>query len=422
MVDENLFEKLATRIKNFRSEFIELERLLTSIPALGPINGGKGEWPKAKALRQSLENAGFGKPEEYNALDPSVPEGTRPNLVFRLPGKKKAPTIWFLTHMDVVPPGEGWNQDPFTLKVEADRVIGRGVEDNQQGLVATVMATRAFVNEKITPEFPVALAFVSDEETGSKFGVQYLLDNHKLFAPEDIIVVPDAGLPDGTMIEVAEKSILWLRVDTNGQQCHASTPYLGKNALLAAAKLMTKVEEVRKKYGQKDPIFDPPHSTFEPTKKPFNGIDNVNTIPGKDTFFLDCRILPSYNSLEVLEFVKQKAREVEAEMAGGGYYSNTPVKIEVSIFHHEPSAPPTSADAPEVGALKEAIKKVYNVEGRPMGIGGGTVAALLRRKGYKAVVWSKMDELAHQPNEYAKIDNLIGDAQVFAYLCLKPSW
>jgi len=422
MVDVKLFEKLSMRIMNSRNEFIELERLLTAIPAMSPTNGGKGEWPKAKALWQYLEAAGFGKPEEYHAPDPSVPEKTRPNLVFRLSGKKKTPTIWFLTHMDVVPPGEGWNQDPYTLKVEADRLIGRGVEDNQQGLVSTVMAAKAFIDEKVTPEYPVALVFVSDEETGSKFGAQYLLDKHKLFTPEDIIVVPDAGLPDGTMIEVAEKSILWLKVDTAGQQCHASLPYLGKNALLAAAKLMTRVEEVRKKYGQKDPIFDPPYSTFEPTKKPANGIDNVNTIPGKDTFFLDCRILPHYNSLEVLEFVKQKAREVEQEMAGNGYYSSAPVKIEVSIFHHEPSAPATPAYAPVVGALKEAIKKVYGVEGKPMGIGGGTVAALLRRKGYNAVVWSKMDELAHQPNEYAKLDNLIGDAQVFAYLCLKPSW
>jgi len=422
MVDEKILERLTNRIKNSRNEFIELERLLTSIPALGPINGGKGEWTKAKALWQYLEKAGFGKPEEYHAPDGSVPEGTRPNLLFRLPGKKKAPVIWFLTHIDVVPPGEGWNSDPFTLQVESDRIIGRGVEDNQQGLVSTVMAAKAFIDEKITPEYPVALAFVSDEETGSKYGVQYLLENHKLFALDDIIVVPDAGLPDGTMIEVAEKSILWLRVDTVGQQCHASMPYLGKNALLAAAKLMTKAEEVRQKFGQNNPIFDPPHSTIEPTKKPFNGIDNVNTIPGKDTFYFDCRILPIYNPMEVLEFIKQKARDVETEMAGNGYYSNSPVKIEVSIFHHEPSAPATPEDAPVVGALKTAIKKIYRVEGKPMGIGGGTVAALLRRKGYKAVVWSKMDDMAHQPNEYAKIDNLIGDASVFAHLCLEQSW
>ncbi len=422
MVDEKAFEKLSVRIKKFRNDFIELERLLTSIPAMSPVNGGKGEWAKAKALVQYLQRAGFGKPEEYHAPDATVPEGTRPNFVFRIPGKKKAPTIWFLTHIDVVPPGEGWNQDPYTLKVEDDRIIGRGVEDNQQGLVSTVMAARAFLDEKIMSEFPIALVFVSDEETGSKFGVQYLLDNHKLFALNDIIVVPDAGLPDGRMIEVAEKSILWLRVDTQGQQCHASLPYLGKNALLAAAKLMTRVEEVRQKYGQKDLIFDPPHSTFEPTKKPFNGIDNVNTIPGKDTFFIDCRILPIYKPMEVLEFIKQKAREVEAEMSGNDYYSNAPVKIEVSIFHHEPSAPATPADAPVVGALKAGIQKVYGVEGRPMGIGGGTVAALLRRKGYHAVVWSKMDDMAHQPNEYAKIENLIGDAQVFAHICLNQSW
>jgi succinyl-diaminopimelate desuccinylase len=68
--------------------------------------------------------------------------------------------------------------------------------------------------------------------------------------------------------------------------------------------------------------------------------------------------------------------------------------------------------------LKRAVKEVYGVDAEPIGIGGGTVGAYLRNAGFDCVVWSTIDETAHQPNEYAKIANIIGDAKVFASLML----
>jgi succinyl-diaminopimelate desuccinylase len=54
-----------------------------------------------------------------------------------------------------------------------------------------------------------------------------------------------------------------------------------------------------------------------------------------------------------------------------------------------------------------------------MGIGGGTVAALFRREGFEAACWSRLDETAHQPNEYCIIDNMVGDARVFAHVFMQ---
>ena len=54
-----------------------------------------------------------------------------------------------------------------------------------------------------------------------------------------------------------------------------------------------------------------------------------------------------------------------------------------------------------------------------MGIGGGTVAALFRHAGIPAACWAKLDETAHQPNEYCIIDNMVGDAKVFAHIMLQ---
>ncbi len=83
------------------------------------------------------------------------------------------------------------------------------------------------------------------------------------------------------------------------------------------------------------------------------------------------------------------------------------------------AAPPTPPDAAVVKALKKAIKAVYGTDSRAIGIGGGTVAAYFRRAGYEAACWSKVDETAHQPNEYCIIDNMIGDAKVFAHIMMQ---
>ena len=69
--------------------------------------------------------------------------------------------------------------------------------------------------------------------------------------------------------------------------------------------------------------------------------------------------------------------------------------------------------------LAEEDRAITGVDTRIIGIGGGTVGAELRVKGFNAVVWSKLDETAHQPNEYTIIDNLISDSQVMAYMMLQ---
>jgi len=234
-----------------------------------------------------------------------------------------------------------------------------------------------------------------------------LIKNHsELFHKDDLIIIPDAGEPDGSMIEVAEKSILWVRFKTIGKQVHASIPDLGVNAFRAASNLVVKLDNLHTIYDLVDKVFAQSRSTFEPTKKEAN-VPNVNTIPGDDVFYLDCRILPEYNIEDVLSTIRQMADEVERSFN---------VKIEISTEQKEQAAPPTDVSAPIVKRLASAVKEIYGVEAQPRGIGGGTVAAIFRRKGYPVAVWATLDDLAHQPNEYCKISNMINDAKVFT-LC-----
>jgi succinyl-diaminopimelate desuccinylase len=91
----------------------------------------------------------------------------------------------------------------------------------------------------------------------------------------------------------------------------------------------------------------------------------------------------------------------------------------IDTVQRENAAPPTAVDAPVVVSLSKAVQRVYGVQAKPMGIGGGTVAAHLRRAGAPAAVWARMDETMHGPNEYAIIPNLLGDAKVLAHVMLQ---
>jgi len=409
MTKAERFQLVSERLDTYPEQVIELQRQLVSRVALGPEVGGTGEADKAAFLTQVLESWGLAV-HNYPALDDRVPGGTRPNLVAYLPGNRPE-KVWVLSHMDVVPPGDLslWESDPFTLRVDGDRLYGRGTEDDHHGIVMSLMAVRAFLDLGLTPERTLALALVADEETGNERGLAYVLREHPgLFSPQDLIVVPDAGSNDGAMIEVAEKSILWLKVTLLGQQGHASRPHKAKNTLRAAAHVIVALDDLHREFPRHNPLFRPPMSTFEPTKKEAN-VPNINTIPGRNVFYLDCRVLPDYDLTQVTERVRAIATAA-AEKFG--------VTLEVSPVQTLASAPPTAPDAPVVKALQQAIRQVYGREATPQGIGGGTVAAFFRKAGLPAAVWMTANDCAHQPNEFCFLSHLLGDAKVLAHVCL----
>ncbi len=380
------------------------------IPALDPRSGGEGELAKDKWLDGELKKMGFENIEWYNCPDDRVPSKVRPSIVIREDGEDKSRTLWIVTHTDIVPEGDRkkWNTDPYTPVVKDGKIFGRGVEDNGQELVASLFALKAIRDLGMKPKMNVALALVADEETGSDKGIKYLVEK-KLFKKDDLIVVPDGGNADGTLVEVAEKSIAWMKIMVEGKQAHASMPHIGNNAFRAGMHLGCLIDEkLHEKFGNKDKLFDPPMSTFEPTKKDAN-VPNINTIPGEDVFYFDCRVLPEYKLKDVIATMDECAKKIEKEFK---------VKVKFEKMQYEEAAPTTPPDAPVVKLLIEAVKKVYKNDPKPGGIGGGTCAAIFRRAGYNAVVWAKLDDTCHGPNEYAIIGNIVGDAKVYATMML----
>jgi len=407
-------EKLFSWIDNSISLAVELETELTKRPAISPDSGGEGELDKCLFLEDWLKARGIARLERYDSPDSRAKGGVRPNLIATIPGAEDKECLWIMSHIDVVPPGETklWNSDPWTVKYDTagKRLYGRGTEDNQQGIVSSVLAALSFTEQGLKPKRTLKLLFASDEENGSIYGIDWLFKNNSgLFKKDDMVLIPDGGDLKGEFIEIAEKNIVWMQFVTRGKQAHGSKPDAGANAFLAGSDLAVRLHNgLSSKFNRRDSMFDPDYSTFQPTKKEAN-VPNINTIPGDDIFYMDMRILPCYSTASIQEEIDRIKAEVETKYR---------VTVEYKILQRTESKP-TSPDAPVVKKLSEAVSEVYAVKTKPIGIGGGTMAAYLRNIGIDCAVWTRTAQTLHQPDEYALIDNIITDAKVITLLAIQ---
>ncbi|MBQ7221587.1 MAG: M20 family metallo-hydrolase [Synergistaceae bacterium] len=401
--------QLLSSVDSLRTQMVDTLTQLCRIPAISPHNGGTGEEAKIQKLKLIIESMNL----KYSSLriervdDKVSPTGNRPSLFLEYPGRKSQ-RLCILAHIDVVPEGDlsAWTIDPFSPVVKGTRLYGRGVSDNGTCLVSSLYALKAIADSGITPEYTVLLAFVADEEMGSHYGLEPLMERD-IFRPDDLVVVPDSGNDAGDFIETAEKAMLKLAFTVTGKQVHASLPHKGLNACRVANMLAYEVDEaLNKTFTQQDDTFDPPFSTFEPTRRAAN-VPAVNIVPGRERFEFDCRVLPSVPLDDVLDVV-EKVRADAAQRTGA--------KIEVEADRTD-AAPVTSPDAEVCRLLVRSVREVLNVEPKTGGVGGGTFAAFFRRKGIPAAVWSQeCGGVAHQPDEFTEIDYLVNNAKVFALM------
>ena len=415
-------KKVSKEIEELRDDMVKTLVELIKIPAISPDYGGEGEYDKAQKLLGIIKDWPFDRVELYNAPDGRAKNGVRPNILAYYYGEKgeESERLWILTHLDVVPPGDlsKWESDPFKPVVKDGKVYGRGSEDNGQSLVASLYAVKALMNLGIRPKRTVILAFVSDEETGSRYGIEWLMKTHpELFRKDDLVLVPDGGNEEGTFIEVAEKSILWFKVKVHGKQVHASMPEKGLNAHRVALDLAYHLDKhLHEKYSERDELFEPAESTFEPTMVK-NPADSPNIVPGEHEVVFDCRVLPRYSLDDILNDAKALAGEIRGKYRKEIEGRVLP-EIAIEVIQRLDAPAPTDPNSEIVKLLKKALKELRGKEAKVGGIGGGTFAAFFRRLGIPAVVWATLDETAHQPNEYAKIDNMVEDAKVMAALAL----
>ncbi len=398
------FDKIGRTIDSHRAEMIKTMAGMIEIKAVSPISGGDGEGKRADFLENILRGWGL-KVYRYEYKDQtSTP---RPSLVTKIGNKKR--TIWLVAHTDTVAEGDRalWKTDPYKAHIEGDKIYGRGTVDDGQAVIACMYALKVLKDSGADLKYNCGLVLAADEEEGSPYGMQQLM-KEGIFAKDDMFLVPDFGSENGDVIEIGEKGLLWMKITITGKQVHASTPAQGVNAFRYMARFALAVDkELHKKYTKTNKLFDPGYSTFEMTKHEKN-VDSTNIIPGREVFYFDCRILPDYALDEVMNDIKMIAAREEFKQ----------VKIEIEPVTWEDPPQPTGKDSEISKILSGAIKDLRGIDARFIGIGGGTCAMFPRREKMQAVAWLTQDPLDHQPNEYAKISDMMADTKVFAYLFL----
>lgn len=399
--------KTDSYIEKYKEEMAESLSEMLKIPAISPKNGGQGEGKRADFLEKLIKKSGF-EAKRYDYKD----EGStiRSNLIVKYGSLPK--TLWIMPHMDTVAPGDlaKWNGSPFSGNINDGKVYGRGASDNGQDVIASIYALKSLKDSGAKLKYTYAIAIVADEETGSRYGIDKLMDEG-IFSKEDPMLIPDAGAEDGSKIIVSQKGQISVKITVKGKEAHASRPMLGLNAALHSMKFLSSLSDnLYKKYNYNDTKFYPQNSTFEVTKR-ISNVESANIIPGTDISYMDCRIIPKYDVEDISLQILSEARGYEKKVPG----------LHIDIDFVGKSNPPPEADSNSaiMKLLKDKVKALINEEPKIMGWGGGSIAGRLRRNGYpNAVLWSIKDNIAHSSNEYCTIKHMTDDAKLFASLFL----
>ncbi len=388
---------------------IEVLRKLVSIPTVNPP--GKNYRGMAFFLKNELENMGFNIelieiPEEY--LDKHYPYAPKhkghPRFIVYARYGEGEPVLHFNCHYDVVPPGEGWRSDPFTLRIEDDKVFGRGTTDMKGGIAALLTALKNTV-ESGKLKHPIEAVFVPDEESGG-IGTKYLVEELG-FKPKYTII------PEPTTSErlaIGHKGMIRGLVKVIGKQCHASRPWHGINAFEKACIIVSSaLPEIREEFGKtrsKYPFIDEgaAYTTLSLGGYAISPVMKDNVVPGEFVFSFDLRVIPEIDNLKAYMYFENTFRK-HAEKQG--------VKIEIEKLIDIPTAI-TPPDSPLVEYVKSIATRIIGFEPIVFVNTGRYDLIYYRSKGSHVVVYGPgVRGQAHTINEYTTLSELEKFAKIY---------
>ena len=172
------------------------------------------------------------------AKDPAV------NLIAKLAGERPGRRLVMNGHLDTFPVGNSaaWTVDPFGGLIRDGRIYGRGAADMKAGLAAAVTTLRLMARHCSAFAGELVLTLVGDEETGGRWGTQYLLA-HEPDAVGDAMINGDAGSPE--VLRFGEKGQLWIELEARGKSHHGAHVHLGDNAIETLMGALTRLTGLR---------------------------------------------------------------------------------------------------------------------------------------------------------------------------------
>jgi succinyl-diaminopimelate desuccinylase len=173
-----------------------------------------------------------------------TPKAAIENLIVKLHGAKPGRRLIMNAHLDTFPVGAAgsWTVEPFGGLVRDGRLYGRGSADMKAGLAASIMTAILLADCREAWRGELVLALVGDEETGGRWGTQYLLA-HDPDGRGDAVLSADAGAP--SVVRFGEKGQIWLEVSAAGRSSHGAHVHLGENAIERLMAALTRLTQLR---------------------------------------------------------------------------------------------------------------------------------------------------------------------------------
>lgn len=294
------------------------------------------------------------------------------NLIVRREYGAGGRRIALNAHGDVVPPGDGWEHDPYGAQIEDGCLYGRAAAVSKSDFASFTFALRALEAVARPSQGAVELHFTYDEEFGGLLGPGWLLRQG--------LTKPDLLIAAGFSYEVvtAHNGCLQMEVTVHGKMAHAAIPATGVDALHGAVAIMNALYAQNARYREIT-------SRVEGISHPYlnigriEGGTNTNVVPGKVVFKLDRRMIPEENSAEVEADIRRIIGEAAAATPG--------IRVEIKRLLLANAMRPLPGNQPLVDAIRKHGQDLFGEPIPAMGTPLYTDVRLYAEAGIPGVIY-----------------------------------
>ena len=326
--------------------------------------------------------------ELHNYFDPSG--NLKTNLVAVSQSVAGAPAeLAFVCHTDTVPFEPDWQAAVHPV-IQDGRLYGRGSCD-VKGFLACVLATLPQCDLEHLRK-PLALVLTADEEVGC-VGAKHLAAKGAVHSRRMII-----GEPTGLRPVRAGKGYALAEITVKGKEAHSAFPAHGHSAIVDAARVVLRLEQVAAKLSEfTNPTFDPPFTSMNAGL--IQGGTAKNIVPGECRITVEWRPVPGQNPMRAAELIEEQLRQLAQTIPGFD------ARLEVKRMDPPFEPAPTS----DLATLLESLS------GRPSAtVSFGTEAAHFRNACPEIIVFGPGDmTVAHKAGEFVPVAEL---GECVAYL------
>ena len=394
-----------------RDELIERCRRLLQIQSIDRESNPPGDTTEVyRFAHADLDAPGVER------WDVTVREGL-PNLIATVAGAGPGPHVMLNGHFDTYPAGDRhtWTHDPFGGEVADGRIYGRGAIDMKGGDAALMTAFLIMAERRRDWRGRITLTLVSDEETGAKYGSEYLAANCPEVRGDMVLSAEPSGIG---LVRFGEKGASRLTFRARGIPGHSPVPSMGRNANHLLMDFLTDLRTLAGPYrdtppwlrelaGKIGPDFDAMFGAgaaryiLETTVNVgvLRGGEKDSLIPYHAEALVDIRMPFGFTHSAVMD-------EVQARLAKHPH-------IECEVRHWRD---PNFTD-PQHPLVRTMVESVAAVRGAAVELScslGGTDCRFWRRRGTPCVVYGPTPHNIAQPDEYVEIADLVTVAKAHA--------